>query len=149
MWLAIRNGKVTSSTFGEIVKHRQTTDSQWLVKDIMAYNGLMKKVPPQICWGKDILLIMHIMYRFKVRWLLDIEWYDFVVFSNDTVVVDQIVAVIIGWIYWKSWNNFTYNMWYQNFYLVKYFRKNLEQMSRYYWILLTLSIDIHNLNAYC
>ena len=52
LWLAIRNGKVTSSRFGEIVKHRQTTDSRWLVKDIMGYNGPMKKVPPQICWGK-------------------------------------------------------------------------------------------------
>ena len=67
LWLAIRNGKVTSSRFGEIVKHQQTTDSRWLVKDVMGYNGPIKKVPPQICWGKDILLITHIMHRFKVR----------------------------------------------------------------------------------
>ena len=54
-------------------------------------------------------------------------------FSNDTVVVDRIVA---DYDYWmdllEKLEQFTYNMLYQNFYLVNYFRKNLEQLSRYY-----------------
>ena len=51
LWQVIRNGRLTSSRFGEILKRRQTTDSRRLVKDIMGYNGLMQKVPPQIHWG--------------------------------------------------------------------------------------------------
>ena len=43
--------------------------------------------------------------------VLGVEWCNFIVFSNDTVVVDRIVADYdSGWIYWKSWNNFTYSM---------------------------------------
>ena len=53
LWQAIRNGRLTSSRFGEILKRLQITDSRRLVKDIMGYNGPMKKVPPQIRWGKD------------------------------------------------------------------------------------------------
>ena len=53
LWQAIRNGRLTSSRFGEILKCRQTTDLRQLVKDIMGYNAPMKKVPPQIGWGKD------------------------------------------------------------------------------------------------
>ena len=45
LWQAIRNGRLTSSRFGEILKRRQTTDSRRLVKDIMKYNKPMKKVP--------------------------------------------------------------------------------------------------------
>ena len=53
LWLAVWNGRVISSRFAEIIKCQQTTDSQQLVKDIMGYNGPMKKVPPQkIHWGK-------------------------------------------------------------------------------------------------
>ena len=50
LWLAIQNGRVTSSRFAKILKRRQTADSPWQVKDIMGYNGPMKKV---IRWGKD------------------------------------------------------------------------------------------------
>ena len=46
LWLAIRNGRVTSSRFAKILKHRQATDSRRLVKDIMRYNGPIKKAPP-------------------------------------------------------------------------------------------------------
>ena len=53
LWRAIRNGRLTSSRFGEILKRRQTTDSRRLVKDIMGYNEPMKKVPSQIRWGRD------------------------------------------------------------------------------------------------
>ena len=52
LWQAMRNGRLTSSRFGEILKRRPTTDSRRLVKDIMGYNGPIKKVPPQIRWGK-------------------------------------------------------------------------------------------------
>ena len=51
LWQVMWNGRLTSSRFGEILKCQQTTDSRQLVKDIMGYNGPMKKVPPQIhCW---------------------------------------------------------------------------------------------------
>ena len=53
LWQALRNGRLTSSRFGEILKRRPTTDSCRLVKDIMGYNGPLKKVPPQIHWGKE------------------------------------------------------------------------------------------------
>ena len=44
VWQALRNGRLTSSRFGEILKCRPTTDSCRLVKDIMGYNGLLKKI---------------------------------------------------------------------------------------------------------
>ena len=53
LWQAMRNSRLTSSRFGEILKRRQTTDSRRLVKDIMGYNEPMKKLPPQIRWGRD------------------------------------------------------------------------------------------------
>ena len=57
--------------------------------------------------------------------VLDVEWCDFVVFSNDTVVVDQIIA---DYDYWMDLLEKLEQ--YQNFYLVKYFKKNLEQLIR-------------------
>ena len=53
LWQALRNGRLTSSRFGEILKRRPTTDSCRLVKDIMGYNGPLKKIPPQIRWGRE------------------------------------------------------------------------------------------------
>ncbi len=53
LWFALRNGRITSSRFGEILHCRQSTDSRRLVKDIMGYGGWMKHVPPQICWGRE------------------------------------------------------------------------------------------------
>ena len=53
LWQALRNGSLTSSRFGEILKRRPTTDSCRLIKDIMGYNGPLKKIPPQIRWGRE------------------------------------------------------------------------------------------------
>ena len=49
----MRNGRLTSSRFGEILKRRPTTDSRRLVRDIMGYNGPLKNIPPQIRWGRE------------------------------------------------------------------------------------------------
>ena len=59
LWQALRNGRPTNSRFGEILKRRPTTDSCRLVKDIMGYNGPLKKVPPQIHWGKNEARACH------------------------------------------------------------------------------------------
>ena len=53
LWFALRNGRITSSRFGEILHRRSSTDPKRLVKDIMGYGGPMKHLPPQIRWGKD------------------------------------------------------------------------------------------------
>ena len=54
LWHALRNGRLTSSRFGEILHRRQTTDPRRLVKDIMGYGkSNSKHVPPPIRWGRD------------------------------------------------------------------------------------------------
>ena len=53
LWLALHNGRLTSSRFGEIIHRRQSTNPRRLVKDIMGYGGPMKHVPPQIRWGRE------------------------------------------------------------------------------------------------
>ena len=53
LWLALHNGRITSSRFGEILHRRQSTNPRRLVKDIMGYGEKMKCLPPQMCWGKD------------------------------------------------------------------------------------------------
>ena len=53
LWFALRNGRLTSSRFGEILNQRSSTDSRRLVRDIMGYGGPMKTLPPQIHWGKE------------------------------------------------------------------------------------------------
>ena len=53
LWFALRNGRLTSSRFGEIMHRRQSTDPRRLIKDIMGYGGQMQHVPPQIRWGRE------------------------------------------------------------------------------------------------
>ena len=53
LWHALRNGRLTSSRFGEIRNRRLTTDSKRLVKDIMGYGKQLKVLPPQIRWGRE------------------------------------------------------------------------------------------------
>jgi len=53
LWQLMRNGRLTSSRFNEILKRRPTTDPRRLIRDIMGYNGPLKKVPPQIRWGRE------------------------------------------------------------------------------------------------
>ena len=53
LWLALHNGRLTSSRFGEIIHRRQSTNPRRLVKDIMGYGGQMQHMPPQIRWGRE------------------------------------------------------------------------------------------------
>ena len=53
LWLALHNGRLTSSRFGEIMHRHQSTDPRRLIKDIMGYGGQMQHVPPQIRWGRE------------------------------------------------------------------------------------------------
>ena len=53
LWYAMRNGRLTSSRFGEILHRRSSTSSRRLVKDIMGYGGPMKSLSPAMRWGKD------------------------------------------------------------------------------------------------
>ena len=53
LWHAMRNGRLTSSRFGEIRNRKETTDSRRLVRDIMGYGKQMKTLPPQIRWGQE------------------------------------------------------------------------------------------------
>ena len=52
LWFAIRNGRLTSSKFGEILHRRESTDPRRLVQDIR-YGPPMKRLPPQICWDQE------------------------------------------------------------------------------------------------
>ena len=53
LWLALHNGRITSSRFGEIVHRKQSTNPRRLVKDIVGYGEKMKFLPLQMRWGKD------------------------------------------------------------------------------------------------
>ena len=53
LWHALRNGRLTSSRFGEIRNRKETTNSRRLVRDIMGYSKQMKTLPPQIRWGQE------------------------------------------------------------------------------------------------
>jgi len=53
LWFALRNGRLTSSRFGEIFHRRESTDPRRLVRDIMGYGGPIKCLPPQIRWGQE------------------------------------------------------------------------------------------------
>ena len=62
LWYALRNGRVTSSRFGEILHRRPTTNSRRLVKDIMGYGGPIKCSTPAMRWGKDNEETVHKIY---------------------------------------------------------------------------------------
>ena len=53
LWFAIRNRRLTSSRFGEILHRRQLTHPRRLVRDIMGYGGPMKSLVPQIHWSLE------------------------------------------------------------------------------------------------
>lgn len=53
LWYAMRNGRLTSSRFGEILHRRSSTDSRRLVRDIMGYGGPIKSLTPAMRWGKE------------------------------------------------------------------------------------------------
>ena len=62
LWFALRNGRLTSSRFWEIMHRCQSRDPRRLIKDIMDYGGQMQHVPPQICWGRENEDAAHICY---------------------------------------------------------------------------------------
>ena len=53
LWYAMRNGRLTSSKFGEILHRRPSTNSRRLVRDIMGYGGSAKYSTPAMRWGKE------------------------------------------------------------------------------------------------
>ena len=54
LWLALHNGRITSSRFGEILHRRESTNPQNLVKRIMGYGKHQTEhLPPQLRWGRD------------------------------------------------------------------------------------------------
>ena len=54
LWLALHNGRITSSRFGEILHRKSSTNPQRLVKDIMGYGkSEAKHLAPQMRWGRD------------------------------------------------------------------------------------------------
>ena len=53
LWIVLRNGRITSSRFGEILHRRESTNPRRLVRDFMGYGGPMTILPPQIRWGKE------------------------------------------------------------------------------------------------
>ena len=69
LWYALRNGRLTSSKIGEILRRRPSTDSRCLVRDIMDYSKPMQHLPPQIRWVNK-MKIRHISYTSKTGRLL-------------------------------------------------------------------------------
>ena len=59
LWYALRNGRLTSSRFGEIRNRKQITDSKRLVRDIMGYGKQLKVLPRQIRWGRENEQMLH------------------------------------------------------------------------------------------
>lgn len=54
LWMALHNGRITSSRFGEILHRKESTNPQNLVKIIMGYGKHQTKhIPPQVQWGQD------------------------------------------------------------------------------------------------
>ena len=54
LWLALHNGRITSSRFGEMLHRRESTNPNNLVKRIMGYGHKESMhLPPQIRWGRD------------------------------------------------------------------------------------------------
>ena len=41
LWVVLRNGRITSSRFGEILHRRESTNPRRLVQDFMGYGGPM------------------------------------------------------------------------------------------------------------
>ena len=53
LWFALRNGRITSSKFGENFNRQDSTDPKRLVRDLMGYGGPLKNLPPQMRWGRE------------------------------------------------------------------------------------------------
>ena len=62
LWFALCNGRLTSSRFGEIMHHCESTNSRRLVKDIMGYGEQMQHVAPQIRWDQNNEEVAHKHY---------------------------------------------------------------------------------------
>ena len=52
LWLALHNGRITSSRFGEIICRKDTTDPSVLVKSLMGYKGKIV-CTAAMKWGKN------------------------------------------------------------------------------------------------
>ena len=56
---AMRNGRLTSSKFGEILHQRPSSNSRRLVRDIMGYGGSAKYSTPAMRWGKENEIVVY------------------------------------------------------------------------------------------
>ena len=52
LWLALHNGRLTSSRFGEILRRKEDTNPAVLVKSIMGYQKKFVSTPA-MKWGRD------------------------------------------------------------------------------------------------
>ena len=52
LWLALHNGRITSSRFGKILRRKDTTDPSVLVKSLMGYKREIV-CTAAMKWGKD------------------------------------------------------------------------------------------------
>ena len=62
LWLAMHNGRTTSSRFAEIMHRRPSTDPRRLIKDIMGYGEGITHLLPQIRWGRDESLAYKVLF---------------------------------------------------------------------------------------
>ena len=53
LWHDLRNGRLTSSRFGEILHRRDTTDPRSIVTSLMGYTKRPAFLPPAMKWGHD------------------------------------------------------------------------------------------------
>lgn len=51
LWRNLRNARLTSSRFGEIVHRRPSTDPRTIVHSIMGYTGQLQNLPAPMRWG--------------------------------------------------------------------------------------------------
>ena len=53
LWQDLRNGRITSSRFGQIIHRRETTDAASIVTQIMGYKTPQSSSLPQLQWGLE------------------------------------------------------------------------------------------------
>ena len=52
LWSNLHNGRITSSNFGKVIHHRDSTDDTSIIKQMMGYSH-MSGLPAQLRWGME------------------------------------------------------------------------------------------------
>ena len=60
---------------------------------------------------------------------MNVEWCDFVVYSNNEILIDRIIADYDYLV--RHWTDFMFNTLYQKFFLVKYLWKSMALSSNF------------------